>query len=600
MKKILTIFISFLLLAHQNNFAQFNKQIDSLCIICDKSTSDSEKVVALGKLAEYYFTFKLNKKADSVLHEQLLIAEVSGNSNLILQTLFGDAIVNIGKFAGNESFEKTLQFVRNGIDYARANNNYDYMVLGYLRLADLQREKGYLEKSLSNCNLAMSFLQNVRQDSVKCLAYIGIGNTYLARGEAVLACANYNNAFDIAVKKNFYTLQSKVYHLLAEMYRQLDDASLAKNELGKSLALNRERNDLKGIMLDYFDLARLTDEKFFILKSIELAQTLKDFRQLLNSKRLLLVYYYVTEKDRDKAFSFLKSEPELAESYKNEGDENYLITIGNIYFFSGNSDSALIYYMLADSLMQPSTDKNLVRINYAKIAECLALQGRNHQSLEYYQKAFELSLGMNNISTMALYTNKMSKLYEADKDFENAYRYSKQSLLYKDSLKELSKQNDIALLGVDRENIKHQQELYELRQRDAQKRIMGYAAITAIIVVLFFVMLMVGSYSVSRRLIKLMGYFFFISLFEFISLIIDFQFVSPYSHGQPLKSWLIKIAVIIVLVPIQQFLEHRVISFLLSKKLIKARSEFSFRKWWDRLSTRFNKTEEPYSDQTLI
>ncbi len=85
MKKVLTI-LCFVILGHQPEcLAQFNQQIDSLCIVCNRSITDSEKVVALGKLADYYYSFKLNSKGDSILHEQLLIAEVSNNSSLVLK-----------------------------------------------------------------------------------------------------------------------------------------------------------------------------------------------------------------------------------------------------------------------------------------------------------------------------------------------------------------------------------------------------------------------------------------------------------------------------------------------------------------------------------
>ncbi len=81
------------------------------------------------------------------------------------------------------------------------------------------------------------------------------------------------------------------------MYKKLENTELARNELSKSLALNKKAGNQKGIMMDYFDLARLTDEKYFIQRSLELADSINDFKQLLHSKRLMLVYYYVVEKN---------------------------------------------------------------------------------------------------------------------------------------------------------------------------------------------------------------------------------------------------------------------------------------------------------------
>src|SRR5690606_40201574 len=80
-------------------------------------------------------------------------------------------------------------------------------------------------------------------------------------------------------------------------------------------------------------------------------------------------------------------------------------------------------------------------------------------------------------------------------------------------------------------------------------------------------------------MIRLMGYFFFISLFEFFILIIDHHVLIHYLHNQPLKIWLVKIGLIAMLVPFQHFLEIKVTGFLESRALIIAWQGFSIRKW---------------------
>ena len=110
MQKIVIILLLIFVFSQKNCIGQSRKQLDSLCVLCNRSTTDSEKVIALGKIADYYYVYKLNRQADSILNEQLLIAEHSNNSNLMLSVLFGDAILNIGSSATSESFDKTIQF----------------------------------------------------------------------------------------------------------------------------------------------------------------------------------------------------------------------------------------------------------------------------------------------------------------------------------------------------------------------------------------------------------------------------------------------------------------------------------------------------------
>ena len=215
------LYINFLIAIFfiDKSYCQYNKQIDSICIICNRLTSDSEKVIALGKLADYYYIYKLNAQADSVLHEQLQIAELSNNNGLILEVLFGNAILNISPSTTSESFDKAVEFVNNGIDYARSQNNYDYIGLGYTRLAHILRQRGENDKALLNANLATQYLLNIGSDSVKAVIYIELGNTYLAKDELVSACTNYNTAFDIAFKIKSVPLQSEIYHCFSEMYK---------------------------------------------------------------------------------------------------------------------------------------------------------------------------------------------------------------------------------------------------------------------------------------------------------------------------------------------------------------------------------------------
>jgi tetratricopeptide (TPR) repeat protein len=569
-------------------------------MVCNRSISDSQKVNSLGQLANFYYVFKLNTPGDSVLQQQLLIAELSNDSSLILQALFGDAILNIGESATSESFNKTISFVQKGIDYARANNEYNFLVLGYARMSEILRKRGQYDKAFDNSMLALSLLQNVTSDSVKAIAYIESGDTYLDRGKAVDACTNYNSAFDIAVEINSIALQSKIHHCIAELYKKLEDKDHAKQELNQSLALNKKNGDREGVLLDYYDLARLTEEKFFIQQTIQLADSLHDYKNLLNAKRLMLAYYYVIEKNEQTALQYLANEPDLKQSYMNDEIENYFTILGHIFFYSGNIDSALAYYQIAQPTLEKKFDHSSLMSNLQQIGECYSLKGNFPEAISYYRKALQISMEMQDLNTIVLYSAKLSDLYEKQSDYKNALIYSKQSVAYKDSLRQLSRENDISLLSIERENKKHENELFLQQQHDYNSRNIQYMGITIAIIVIFFMMLFVGSFPVSRRTVKIMGYFFFISLFEFIVLLIDNLVLAHKVHNQPLKLWIIKIGVIALLVPCQHFLEHHVISLLASKKLIEARTKFSLKKWWASITKPPASGDESLEEDTAV
>lgn len=585
------IVISLALFLALNNkcIAQFSRYIDSLNKICNNISSDSGKVIALGQLANYYNIFYLNAEADSVLERQLLIAETSNNPNLIITALFGDALENVSATSTSETFDNTVRFIQKGIDYARMNNRYNYLALGYNRMAALLCARGNHDKALNNSLLALSVLENVSSDSVKSEIYITLADIYHAKGEEVSACTNYNNAFDIALQINSVYLQSKIYHRLAEVYRSLENTDLAKAELQKSLALNRKYGNSSGMVVDYFDLSRITDEKYFIEEAVRIADSLRLYKYLISAKRFLFAYTYVVEKNRHQALQYLKEETDLKQSFLNSGIEKYYQAVGNVYLYSGMADSALYYYHLALPAFENKFDSTMKKDLYSLIAQSHALLKDYPLAITFYQKALKISQQSNDRSGILIFSEQLSNLYEKQNDFHKALYYSKQAVAFKDIIRDFSKEKDITLLMVDRENRRHEQELLYQKRRDNLRMNLQFMAITIALVVVFFMILFIGSYQVSRTTVKIMGFFFFISLFEFLVLLIDEFFVKEAVPHEPLKIWLFKIALIGSLAPLQHYLERNLIGLLASKKLVHVRSEFSIKRWFKNLSNSLSK-----------
>jgi tetratricopeptide (TPR) repeat protein len=597
-KVIFTLLIFFVL--SQRCFAQFSKQIDSLCMVCNRNTSDSQKVITMGVLANYYNIFYLNDKADSTLEKQLLVAELSNNDNLILATLFGNAILNLSPSATSETFDKTIRFIQKGIDYAVANRAYNFLALGYSRMSDLQTRRGATDEALASSMSALSALQNVTSDSVKVEIYIAVGNAYHAKGEEVKACNNYNSAFDIATKINSVSQLSRIHHCLFEMYKSLDSKSLAKDELQASLALNKKNKNPGGMIWDYIDLSRLTDEKFYISEALRIADSLKLYQYLIRAKRLMFAYTYSVDKDGQKAFEYLQNDPDLKQTFLNSGIETYHKTLGNVYLYSGKPDSALHYYLLALPQFEAKFDQQAKMDLYYQMAQAYSLKNNYSMAIEYYLKASNISRQTNNRSETITFSDSLSSLYEKQNDFKNALLSIKEADSNREILKTFSKEKDIALLKVDRENRKHDQDLMLQKRKENIHKNIQFMMMTLVLVVVFFIMLFVGSFQVSKTTVNIMGYFFFISLFEFIVLLIDQFFIKDTVNHQPLKIWLMKIGLIGLLAPCQHFLERNLIALLASKKLIEVRSGAAFKRWWKNLKKSSSGKEELEEDTALL
>jgi hypothetical protein len=99
--------------------------------------------------------------------------------------------------------------------------------------------------------------------------------------------------------------------------------------------------------------------------------------------------------------------------------------------------------------------------------------------------------------------------------------------------------------------------------------------------------------------IKMLSFFAFICLFEFIVLLID-SYLHKITHGEPLKIWLIKIFLIALLVPIQHFLEHGMVHFLASQRLLRMRQRLSLKRWITALKKPTPKVEVAKTDKLEI
>jgi tetratricopeptide (TPR) repeat protein len=578
MERLFSILLLSTFFFHGTSNGQFSHKVDSLLSIYKSAVNDSDRVVAVGKLAEYYYIYHLDRQGDSILQEQLKIAEISQNKSLFLIVFFGKAVMNISKWSNKETFDRALQFVNKGLEYSKTIGREDYVTLSYIRLATLYRKKGEIDKAFYNANVALTSSLNIENDSIKILAAIELGDTYQAKGESLLAFKTYTTAFDNAVADNNVFLQSEVYHRFSELYLSLRNDLTAREYLSRSVELNKKHKNGEGLVKDYIDLARLTDERYYIEKALSLSDSLNLENHFIRAKEIMYGYYTVLVRNSDSTMKFLNDNADLTETWKNIGMPYYYLNIGAVYEYVDKWDSAVYYFQLAEPGYEKHfNDKNRQEL-YAEIGKCYSLLQKPEQAIQYYEKAFALNKQINSLVNAITYSDELSALYGQIDDYKKAFNYSRQGVVLKDSLQKIANQRDIALIELTNEEKRHERELEAIAAQKLVKRNLQYMAITVFITVIFFFLIVLGMFPISKVTIKLLGYFAFISLFEFIVLLID-PFLHDLTHGQPLQVWLIKIVLIALLVPLQHYLEHKTITYLHSRK---KKYTFSIKKWWQR------------------
>ena len=138
---------------------------------------------------------------------------------------------------------------------------------------------------------------------------------------------------------------------------------------------------------------------------------------------------------------------------------------------------------------------------------------------------------------------------------------------YKDSLQKLGEEKDMLQMELADEELRQKRIADEQAAALERKHSVQYMAITIGIAVVFLLLVIMGAFKVSESTIRIMGFFAFIFLFEFIIMIADTK-IHHYTHGEPLPLLLIKIVLIAILLPLHHWLEHKVVHYLASRRLI--------------------------------
>ena len=148
-------------------------------------------------------------------------------------------------------------------------------------------------------------------------------------------------------------------------------------------------------------------------------------------------------------------------------------------------------------------------------------------------------------------------------------------------MQKLSREKDLLSLEIDNENRRKEREAARLEQEKTRRHNIQYTGIIIAIATIFILLVMAGVFSVSKTTIHVLGFFAFIFLFEFITLLADNQ-IHHWTHGEPWKVLAIKIVLIAMLLPLHHWLEKKVIHYLSTQQLIKVRGRGIMGKWFGK------------------
>jgi tetratricopeptide (TPR) repeat protein len=243
---------------------------------------------------------------------------------------------------------------------------------------------------------------------------------------------------------------------------------------------------------------------------------------------------------------------------------NLLSLMGSAYEQLGNNKLAESYYV--NSINEDTSSKAAGDARQNQVYSLFLLkQGKLDKAKFYCLRALDAAKS----SQMKLHqlesVNTMQKIYEAMKNTDSAFYFTKQELALRDTLYNQSKLNAVQNMTFN-EQIRQQEEAIkkskEALQRQHNLQYVSIALALVIFVILFF--LLSHSIVANQRLIRFLGILALLISFEFINLLIHPSLAS-FTHESPVWMLIILVAIGAMLIPLHHKLEHWITHRLVEK-----------------------------------
>jgi tetratricopeptide (TPR) repeat protein len=553
-----------------------NPALDTLKSRLAKAATTRERVDLLGKLARSSMTTNI-PEADKYAEQMMREAELSRDRQLMVKSLLTQG-ERFGYFTFKKDFiEKSIDYYNQALQLARENQLDEESARSYLGLSEVTASIPDLDKALNYTTQALGIATARTNDTLLVSVYNSYGLLYQLKRERILSLRNYLTALRIAEEsknssllRTCYTNLSTFYASIKEYDKAIDYYQKSMDELPKLKLPNEKIQKVVDMYLMgnlYVLKKNFEMSAYYYERSIQMADSIK-YAPLKMAGYEGLLQQYVQANQPRKALDFLHVRNDLIE-YVTKFGSGYMVdgSLGTIYSKLGRYDSARYYFEKA----APAYEKNGTLPYkfgfYYQYGNFYDKSGNITKSIEYYEKARALADQSANIDYQQLVVKELDSLYAKEGDYKQSRFFNGLYQQYKDSLQKLGEEKDLMKMELNDE-----QQRQARREREAaaileRKHSVQYTGIAISIAVVFILLVTMGLFRVSETTIKVMGFFSFILLFEFIILLADNK-IHEWTHGEPLPVLGIKIILIAMLLPLHHKLEHRVVSYLASRRLI--------------------------------
>jgi len=309
---------------------------------------------------------------------------------------------------------------------------YDHMGIYYGNIGNYDSSLWYHEKSISVAIDTISVVSSLRK----------IGLEYNSLGRPVQALEAYQKALHLIEDKPASHMKGSVYNNLGILYE--DDGNLEKAE---EYYLEAAR---------IFKESKIARSNFNVLNNIGILYSMQD-RHDESLKALAEAESIVPQ---------LKGELEVAIVNLN---------IGNTLAHMDRASEAIPRFEKSMTIFKKIGDNYGIALCHRQLGEALHYVGRNAEAEKHEFESLAVSKVQGYSALVEDSYWDLSRIYEARRDFEKAYRYHKLTSQLKDSLNDKEKKSKLGLLEKEFEISQKEKEKQRLEQENVIQQARGEA-----------------------------------------------------------------------------------------------------------------------------
>jgi tetratricopeptide (TPR) repeat protein len=506
--------------------------------------------------------------------KNLLIQEAEESRDRSLMGLaYNEIALAYLKYYGRQDLnEKGKPYADKCLQVATESGLDEYKVAAFLRYAHYYQNLSENQKALDYNNQAISLASAMGSDSLLCLSYESISETWKSLANKLSEFQALLNERNFAERSKIKSLIAKSLFDLGNFYESVNDYEKAKDFYTQCIRESRDWNLGFYVFLSLERLGRTYINEKNEKLGIAYYDKAKDFTDSAGIPIFKLqIYfdelnYYFNGVDPVKGFAFLDVHPELMVFIKKYGIEFQVNKLYAVLESSKNkNDSALYYLKLA--LPYEYSQKGNFTEKY-QFTNQLAATYRDLHRYEDENKTLMLASRFADSGENIYYKEDVAQRLDSASyrlgDYKRSHEYLAQYNVYRDSIESLGKQKDLLSVEIQNANKRAEQQKKEDEENRRVRNNIEYMGITAVIATVFIVLVVLGVFKISPAVIRALGFFAFIFLFEFIVLLLDDQ-IHELTHGEPWKVLGVKIVIISLLLPLHHWLEKKMTHYLTYK-----------------------------------